>query len=511
MKTTLKNSFYQLIGIYTLVILLISLGLFWKYSFQFHFLGLIIGILGITIISKKEELKLNKKLHYSLLTFGLLLTFIVRFIPYLNNKIPLGYDAGIYKYGIEFGLKNLDNWILRGGLEPGFLYLISFLKLFLTSQFILTYLLILFTVLLGFIIYLTTKEFYSKEAGLISLFIYCFSIIQFKAFWYMYYKNIIGMCLALLAIYFLKKDKRVLFILTGGILGSIHRPTFYIFGLSYLVYTILQTKKLKYNIINGVLILATASVFYLGKFKDSILIMFEPVLEGFIQTGESPGTFINFFTFEFAILAYLPFAVIGLIYFIKKRDFNMITIWSILSFIIVYFQFFFFNRFIIMLDLVLIILSGIGFSILLQNKFKFKKIIVLVLILSLGILAFQESINSRPLINENELNTIKQLQNTEEEAFVMATSSNYSPWVLGYSERKTIAPGLFDYNEHDEQKWIEFWTAKDLTTIRSFMDAYEKPLYIFIGEKQKDNLEQFSECFTIYYQLESNKIYKYTC
>ena len=29
----------------------------------------------------------------------------------------------------------------------------------------------------------------------------------------------------------------------------------------------------------------------------------------------------------------------------------------------------------------------------------------------------------------------------------MATHSNYAPWILGYSERKTIAPGLFEFNK----------------------------------------------------------------
>jgi hypothetical protein len=93
----------------------------------------------------------------------------------------------------------------------------------------------------------------------------------------------------------------------------------------------------------------------------------------------------------------------------------------------------------------------------------------------------------------------------------MATNKIYSPWVLGYSERKTIAPGLFDYNLHDEQEWISFWNSEDKEEMKSFMDSYEKPLYIFIGEKQKDNLAQFPECFNETYSLENNKIYNYLC
>jgi uncharacterized membrane protein len=93
----------------------------------------------------------------------------------------------------------------------------------------------------------------------------------------------------------------------------------------------------------------------------------------------------------------------------------------------------------------------------------------------------------------------------------MSTSSTYSPWLLGYSERKTIAPGLFDYNKHSQEQWIVFWTTEDINQIQQFMNVYEKPLYIFIGQKQKDNLVNFPECFEVYYNQGNNKIYKYVC
>ena len=93
----------------------------------------------------------------------------------------------------------------------------------------------------------------------------------------------------------------------------------------------------------------------------------------------------------------------------------------------------------------------------------------------------------------------------------MTTSSIYSPWVLGYSNRKTIAPGLFDYNVHNKQQWNEFWKTNNLTYIKEIMNAYKKPLYIFIGEKQGDNLKNYPDCFKIYYTKLNNTIYTYTC
>ncbi|MEK6883521.1 MAG: hypothetical protein AABY22_28090, partial [Nanoarchaeota archaeon] len=237
MKSILKNSFWQLITLYTLIIVLVLFGIFSKYALQFNILAIVIGIIGAFSLKDSQEIKLNKKIHYILLAIGLILIIVLRIIPYLNNSIPLGYDPGLYKYGIENGLQNKDDWILRGGMEPGFLYLMSFFKAFLSTDFILTYLLIGFCILLGLGVYFVSKEYFNKTTALIAVFIYAFSLIQFKTFWYMYYKNIIGMMLMLFSFYFLKKyewlDKKIwnyLFIISAGLLGAIHRPTFYIFG-----------------------------------------------------------------------------------------------------------------------------------------------------------------------------------------------------------------------------------------------------------------------------------------
>ncbi len=527
-KQILQKSFYQLLVIYAILVLLISLNLFWKYSLQFQIFAFIIAILGITIISKEKLSKkqFNKKFHYILFALAIILIILFRTLPYISNSIPLGYDTGIYKYGIKHGLQNLDSWILQGGLEPGFLYLMQPLKLIFSSQFILTWLLIGFCALLGTAVYFVTKEFSNKQTGLIALFLYTFSLIQFKAFWFMYYKNIIGMSLLLFSIYFLKKSQDSdnkkyiwMFILLAGLIGAIHRPCFYIFGLSYFFYAFISPYKnksynletLKKNVFYGIGILIISSLFYLGQFKQAILIMFSPVLQGFIQTGESSGTFINFFTYQFSSLFYLPFAMLGLFYFIRKKDFNILVIWAIINFSIVYFQFFFFNRFIIFLDLILIIMASFGFSIIIQHKKKLGIIILIIMLFSAGFVSLNDARDSKPLITESEFQTINYLSTTEKNAFVMSTSSIYSPWILGYSDRKTIAPGLFDYSKHNQEEWIIFWTTEDINQIKEFMNQYEKPLYIFIGQKQKDNLEQFTECFELYYNQNTNKIYKYTC
>ena len=511
MKQTLNNTFIQLIGIYSIAILLISLGLFWKYTLQFHLLAILIGILGITILSKKDLPKEGIKHINIFVGLGLLLILIIKLIPYTNASFPIGYDSGIYKYGIEnFNFFNTESW-LKGALTPGFFYLTFLLKQFFSTNIILSYIFIIFSVLLGLSIYLVTKEYSNQRSGLIALALYAISIVQFKVFTYLYYKNIIGITAALFAIYFLKKERRIPFIVFGVLTGIIHRPTFFIFGLSYLCHIIFNRKNIKQNIINGFSIVIATLIFYIGFFKESILPLISPVTKSFVETGTSPGTFINFFTYQYSVLAYLPFALLGAFYLIKKKEFSMLLFWSIITFAIVYFQFFFFNRFIIMLDIALIILAGLGLSLLMEKKAKLGTMIVALVVFSLFFVTITTALDTTNLISNEELESIQYFNTTEENAFVMSTSSLYSPYILGYSNRKTIAPGLFQYNKHNEQEWITFWTTDNTEEIKQFLNEYEKPLYIFIGEKQKDTLEQFEECFNIYYENEENKIYKYTC
>lgn len=600
----IRQSFYQLLVIYSVLVLLSSFNLFFKYSLQMQVFAIIISLFGISIFilkppqksannkdlnkfqknittkftklerneffskNKKTKSKHHKKdsqkplnpyldpdvfsennekkekdiysllnskiLHVILLIIALILIIFFRTIPYFNNDIPLGYDTGLYKYGIEHGLENKDLWILRGGMEPGFLYFMEFFKLFLSIDFILKYLLIIFCATLGLALYFMTKNYFDKNIALISLFIYTFSIIQYQTFWYMYYKNIIGIMLALFAFYLLKKHIDtseniflIFFVLIGGFLGSIHRPSFYIFGLSYFFYAFSSPinfklvkkydfKKLLINIFSGIMILIIAGLFYIGDFRNAILVMIDPVLSGFSSPGDSPGTFISLITYQFSSLYYLPFSLLGLYYIIRKKMFNPIFYWTIISLAIVYFQFFFFNRFIIFLDIMLIVLSGVGFMLIIKDNKKIGIIILTLMLISASFVTFNEAQKSSPLISDSELETIKHLETIPKDAYAMSLSSYYSPWLQGYANRKIIAPGLLDYDLHNKEQWSDFWTTSNSDKVISFMNEYKEKynkIYIFSGSNNVDNMKDIPECFEVFYKADSGKsrIYHYIC
>lgn len=511
-KRILRVSFLQLLVIYTVLVFLASSGTISKYILHFEIFAIILAVFGALSLEKKNEIKIPSILL--ILPFVILLVF--RLLPYLNNNIPLGYDPGIYKYIMETYMQhlpdlpgeNIDFWV-RSGFEPGLfvitdmLYLIGF-----DTPAILIWAFIFFELLLGLGIYVAAGKFFGKNVGFLSLLIYSISIIQFKVFWYMYYKNVVALFVMLIALYFLKSRNYLPFILTAAFIGALHRPTFLIFGFIYLAYIAANRKELVKNTLAGAAILALMLTFFVPNIREAIMDKIEPILTANIGAG----TFISLFVYQFSSLPYLPFALLGFFILAKKRDFNLFFLWFLITGIIVYFKLIFFNRFIIHLDVAMIILAAYGLYQLLEFDKRTGAAIGLILLLSSMLVMNQNMDGAKPLISGKELDIIKQFNHVESDAYIMSTSSYYSPWILGYSGRRTIAPGLFDYNMWGVDDWNTFWATGEKDKAINMLNFYEKPLYIYLGKESRINETKFNnECFDKIFQEYRVRIYKVIC
>jgi len=88
----------------------------------------------------------------------------------------------------------------------------------------------------------------------------------------------------------------------------------------------------------------------------------------------------------------------------------------------------------------------------------------------------------RPLIREDQLEAVVWIrENAEDNAYVLATS-NDAPWVLGWSGRRTIAPGLFEWNIYNKDEWINFFKTKDPEVAKEFLEVYDGPVYIYYSK-----------------------------
>ncbi|MBN2094788.1 MAG: hypothetical protein JW727_01970 [Candidatus Aenigmarchaeota archaeon] len=531
MKSVLKSSFFHLLAIYLLVTLAVSAGLLWKYSLKLDFFAVIIAVLGLFAISEKRSFRLSSKTVQFLVITALLFAIFVRTLPYIDNSVPLGYDAGIYKYVFDMFQeslpsipeKSLDLWI-KSGFPSGIAVMADQFYLFGVSsgQFIIPVYIFLSAITV-LPVYLVSKKYFGLEAGIFSAIMFSISLTQLNAFWYLYYRNILALSTMLFAFYFLDGKKgQVPAILFASATGFLHQPTFLMLALVWVAYTITSFRDNKI-FLNGLLGLAATGIVllvtYHQRLSELVLAPSQKVLESVIYPGSiGSGTFYNLFTYQYISLAILPFALLGFLVLLRQKNFNPPFLLFIINGLVVALKLFFFNRLIISLDIAAILLAGFGLA---QGIFYSKSIsgnlrlgLVILIILSGAVSTTTLSSELEPLINETQLESIKKIPNfTEENASVMATASAYSPWVLGYSKRITIAPGQFDQDLWNENQWRQFWAAGNCSEISALMEVYPKPLYVFVGKHPSSsaiNMQKFrGDCFEIAYEDEGGILYRH--
>jgi len=455
------------------------------------------------------------KISRWLIIIPIIFILISRILPFFFAEAPLGYDTGIYKKSIENFARALPElpqfssenaWDMRQPwglcLSTNLFSLIGFSEI----QVFYGYYIFL-SLFLGGAVYAIVKRFFNQNAAILAFFVFALSLTQFQTFFMVYYKNIASLFLMLIGFYLLK-EKSWLVIPVAGFLGGLHRPTFYIFGLAMFAHFIFNKNK-KYHLVSGILILLVAASLYAHN-PQAIYQFLSPDLGETIKTF-GPGGGGTFFDFEFyrkLIVFYLPFAVLGLIGLIKKKRFDYLFFWFIFNFLIVFLGLLFYNRFIIPLDIIVIILSGVTFSQILAKIWERREGKASLAVLMIGavylfVVFFQYA---QPLISDEELTEIKSLEHIAgEDEYVMATDSFYSPWVYGFSERKTIAPGLFEYDQWNREEWWGFWTTKDPDVWDLLLDRYKKPVYLFLGDKQ----HQIDFSSNARFEKISKRIWKY--
>jgi len=557
-----------LLVIYSLLVLIINLRLFnleplYIYSFSVIFgvlatyifiKGRGLGKVGETIFDLDEKPKINIPFEY-LVILILFLALIFRVIPYSNSSIPLGYDPGIYKYEIERywqGLPeiippDLESWD-RGWSPPGLFILTNILHLYGFNQFDhYNALYIFFDIIIALGIYVVGKRFYSKEVGLIAAFFFSVSRVQFGVFYLFFFKNVLAIFLTLITLYLFKTKKYIPLVIVGAVVGAVHRPTFLILGLVY-VFSLIpakfesSNKDLFVKIIAGGLILVIALGFFmpvhqkalspLNRVVESTQARFLSVLgmddslEG-DSTKSQPqsqttvsstrsvmgtGTFVTPFEYSFIAIFYVPLAFMGFLISAYRRNFNPFFIWAVITSIIVFLQLFFSNRFIIHLDIAVLLLAGAGLFYLLNYNKMLGILFLIFLGLSAAYAVYNDSATALSGIDPEEFAYINSLKTIKEDAYVMSYITAYPTWLVGYSGKETIAPGLFNHNKWSVDQWEEFWLTSNYTVTSELMKVYDKPVYIYIGKIIRYNESKFDgPCFTKFFERNRVHIYRFNC
>ena len=213
------------------------------------------------------------------------------------------------------------------------------------------------------------------------------------------------------------------------------------------------------------------------------------------------GTFYDVWQSFLLSLPYVPFALIGLVHqWRKKRTAPLVGALAGTFFIIVC-GLFLSRRFIIFADLIILMYAGYGI-VHMAEKYRtsglFRPILTLyILVLVVFVSVYVHKTGSAPIVDD-ELREISLLRETEPDASILVTDNEYMPWVYGWSDRKTIAPGYGQYDIYwTKSEWHAFWESGDRQIEHDLLLKLPKPLYIFAGDHQRQYVFDLTgPCFT---------------
>lgn len=443
---------------------------------------------------------------------------IYRILPYFSSNVPLGYDPGIFRaYFLDYfqnlphiDLYHLDTWV-KQIYEPWLWFLTNILLLiWYDVDFLLSFWLVFFSLITGFFLYLILKE-NSKVMALLWLSMYFLSIVQYKAFWWNYYKQIIWILFLFTTIYLFQKKKYILAIPSMISMFIINRASgvfFVLMFIFYKIYEVILVKKINFKDIIIVWIAWLLALWiYFPILQYQLLDLIKPLATTIMTEWKS----WTFFTREefWDVSIFFIILALGWIYILvnkmilERKKLQLIDFWFIVGLLWTTLGLFFYNRFLIFFDIFLIVFASYFLYFWYEKNKKVFVVFTSLFFLAQGSMYFHYvKNNAHPLISQKEFDKIQEISTlVEDDAVIMVTHKNYSPWLIGYTRKKVIAPGLFDWNTWSLETWIEWWSKSDWAKKCEMLKSYSeyKNLYLWIWERQpRENLTN-GNCFkTIY-------------
>jgi hypothetical protein len=221
-------------------------------------------------------------------------------------------------------------------------------------------------------------------------------------------------------------------------------------------------------------------VYYLPNFSLTIM----PYLPGI--SSKMNLALDTFYTPSQALPLMLPYLPLAFFSLKKDRTFSFLFLFTFLT---TFFGFFLSHRFFPFLDIFTIILAGYTLE---GINNKLIKIFYSLFLITLSLIFIIKT--SPPLITKDEFQEIKLLNTTSANSSVLVTSNEYTPWIYGYSNRKSITPGFGEYDIFwSVTDWNNFWDGQDQIEL---LKKLPQPLYIWLGDKSTHNFYPTGNCFT---------------
>lgn len=442
--------------------------------------------------------------------FASLLLFLgLRWYPYLFTSVPLGYDAGLYLYLFKqyakvplLGFTQLSSWLFEQ-FPPGIAVLERLFFGMFPPETILVPFILACSLLLFVSVGMLARRLWNTKAAAWVCFFLAVSAIQYRAYWYYYAKQIAASSFLLFTMSLLL-SRSPWAIFWAILVVYTHQPTAIVLGVVLLAGFLTQKKNRGYYATVAGVTAAVSALYYIPTFQWTIAPFLQwsvkslvpPMVGGTL--GKPSGTFYDAAPALFLALPYIPFAIISFVREWKRAALAPLIGGLAVTLAAAVLGVFLGRRFIIFADLFLIVLAGQGMAILVAHWGKKKAgAIALVAALLVGFISIYVYQNHKPLIFDDEVREISLLRNTEPEAYVLVTDEAYMPYVYGWSERKTIAPGYGEYDVYwTIPEWHEFWESNNREKEKELLLKLPKPLYIYHGDNAVVQMDFLGPCFT---------------
>ncbi len=412
-----------------------------------------------------------------------------------------GYDFGIYRHYVgqyfdrlgdptvvPFGWSNFSNVLrLLGSSVDQILFGWYFL----------------FSVLILAALYSVVKNHFNAKTAIISIALFAASITQFEFYQWYFYRNFLALFFVLLAFLFIYYQSYFL-ILPLVFIGIVHPLSLIPLGLSLFVYLfVCEREKRKFLLISGAVSLVL--ILLLNWRELRIYLPFFTEYFGSARKvaesghGEFNGLFINTKFYLSAAILYWPVGTIGFILLFKK--YKLFAIFLAVNIILMSVGFVLHQRFFVFLDLAIIIFASAALSVethcnasLHPWRRRLTPYFVAVFCVLLFVLSSWHIVHKKPLITQAEMNSIQTLSHLPDGEYALAISSNYAPWLLGYANKKIIAPGMFEYDKFSREEWQKFWFSNDASVRYSLLARYNSsPIYLFLGDRGLSFISQINK------------------
>ncbi len=408
---------------------------------------------------KGIELPNGWRLNASAFLLIIVFSVILRCLPYIVNdyKFEVGFDTGLYeyilgKYTSSVIYPNLPatphhasyEVIQYKFMEPGFFIISSFTVRFMNlsiSEVFRWWLPSITSIIFLFIIYVAAKTITDdKKVPIISCFLYAVSYVQYNAIDESYYKQIFANMILFVSLiqidrFYKSGNNKYLYIVTilGASLVSFSRPILLLFALVYMIYLVESLVKKRYRrtrslLLSIVAMMLISSVVWIPTYGLEMTILTDVMQKSF-QSGTPGGAVPHRLRDSESILwAYFVdsplvviFGVIGLLVLhSRKRWLSFSVTFYILLFLMAA-KLVFYNRFILNLDLIVIIFSAYGIvwmaEQLRNNILKTLLITLIILTILPGQLIFQY--DKAPYIHNNEESIDWIIQNIDEDGSIL--------------------------------------------------------------------------------------------